>query len=507
MMISTIALFLAWLFVFPVNAQTEGISETVKTIQQAIEEKGVNWVAGETTISKLPREERLVRLGGLHFQYIEPQKKTDIIDQEIYIQSELPAQLDWRNYNGQNWVTSIKDQSNCGSCWAFAPIASFESRMMVWSLDSSLHPDYSEQFLVSCSDAGSCGGGWDSYAQDYMQTIGVPEESCFPYAAADVACSPCPGCNNRQVKIKSWDWINGDYMSTNVESIKSVLMSGGPVTTFMIIHEDFLYYSGGIYQHVYGIEEGGHCICIVGWDDTTSPPCWIAKNSWGTGWGEMGFFKIKMGVNEVEFETGTSYLIPNIQPVIDFTGAPGSGKGPHAVAFKAISNGGPVDNWLWDFGDGTFSSKRDPIHIYLPIGNYTVSLVATGPEGSDTEIKTNYINVISEGGPDLDGNWIQFSSFFSNKYLHGKFEVSNMGIQNTGEFTIGFYFSENGTTLGNLLREVTVRKGLKSGEKKRCSFRYFSRVSHSGKYIIAVADSDNQIIETDKTNNRVAQKI
>lgn len=506
MIISTIPLFLVWLFVFSVNAQTEGISQTVKTIQQVIMEKGVNWVAGETTISKLPRKERLLRLGGLHFHYIEPQKKTDIIDQEVYMQSELPAQLDWRNYHGQNWVTSIKDQGHCGSCWAFAPIASFESRIMVWSLDSSLNPDYSEQFLVSCSDAGTCDGGWDSYAQDYMQTIGVPEESCFPYDASDDTCRPCPGCNNRQVKIESWHWIDGDYMSTNVEFIKSALMRG-PVTTFMIIHEDFLYYSGGIYQHVYGIEDGGHCVCIVGWDDTTSPPCWIVKNSWGTGWGEMGFFKIKMGVNEVEIEAGTSYLIPNIQPVIDFTGAPGNGIVPLAVVFKAISNGGTVDNWLWDFGDGTFSSERDPIHTYLSLGNYAVSLVAVGPEGSDTEIKTNYINVITRDAPDLSGKWIQFSSSFSNKYLHGRFEVSNMGTQNAGKFIIGFYLSGDGTTSGSLLRKITVRRGLESGEKKECSFRYFSRASHSGKYIIAVVDSDNQIIETDKMNNRAAQKI
>jgi len=506
MIISTIILFLAWLFVFSVNAQTEGISETVKTIQTAIMEKGVNWVAGETTISKLPCEERLVRLGGLHFQYIKPQKKTAIVDQELYIQSELPAQLDWRNYNGQNWVTSVKDQGHCGACWAFAPVASFESRIMVWSLDFSLNPDYSEQFLVSCSDAGTCAGGWDSYAQDYMQTKGVPEESCFPYDASDINCSPCPGCKNRQAKIESWDWIDGDYMSTNVESIKSALMRG-PLTTFMIIHEDFLYYSGGIYQHVYGVEEGGHCVCVVGWDDTTLPPCWIVKNSWGTGWGEMGFFKIKMGVNEVEIEAGTSYLIPNIQPVIDFTGSPESGVMPLAVAFKAISNAGPVDDWLWDFGDGTFSSEKDPIHTYFPIGNYTVSLAATGPEGSDIESKINYINVTSMDAPDLNGKWIQFSSSFSDKYLHGKFEVSNMGKQNAAEFTIGFYLSEDRTTLGNLIREITVRRGLENGEKKVCNFRYFSRASNSEKYIIAVVDSDNQIIETDKTNNRVAQKI
>ena len=504
LLISSISIYLV---VFPVHAQSEQISETVKEIQQAINEKGVNWIAGETSISKLPLEERRSRLGGLYFEYIKPENKPGVKGEEIYGQSSLPAQLDWRNYNGGNWVTSIKDQGNCGSCWAFAPIASLESRMMIWTLDPGINPDYSEQFLVSCSDAGACDGGWESYAQDYMQITGVPDEACFPYEAADIFCGPCPGYENRLVRIQNWNWVNGDQLSTNVEAIKSSLLMG-PVTTYMIVYEDFLYYSGGIYQYVYGVSGGGHCVTLVGWDDTTSPPCWIGKNSWGTGWGEMGFFKIKMGDNEDSIEEGTSYLIPNIHPVVDFTGTPGNGIAPLTVAFKAINNAGSIHKWCWNFGDGATSSEMNPIHTYLSIGSYTVSLTSTGPEGSDVEIKTNYITVAYPNSSDLTGNWIRFSSFLSGRSIHGQFNVSNIGKQNTGEFTIGFYLSEDGTTLGNLLRKITLWRGLGSGKDKNCHFiKYFSLVSLSGKYIITVVDSNNQITETDKTNNTIAQQI
>jgi C1A family cysteine protease len=59
------------------------------------------------------------------------------------------------------------------------------------------------------------------------------------------------------------------------------------------VYDDFFHYVSGVYHHTTGGVQGGHCVCVVGYDDTQS--CWICKNSWGPAWGENGFFRIKYG--------------------------------------------------------------------------------------------------------------------------------------------------------------------------------------------------------------------
>jgi len=504
LLISLISLTIC-LFIFPAHAQTSKIAD-LKAIQQAIIEKGANWVAGETSMSVLSPNERVCGLIITDFEYIQPQAEYDPSGDGV-----LPSRLDWRSYDGHNWVTSVKDQGYCGSCWAFAPIASFESRMKIITDNWQQNPNYSEQFLVSCSDAGSCDGGWESLAQDYMQTTGVCDEACFPYVADDVPCDPCADWDSRLAQISSWRWVGGSWRSIDVRKIKEAL-EFGPVTTAMEVYTDFLAYSGGIYEHTWGDFQGYHAISIIGWDQTTQPACWICKNSWGTDWGERGFFRIEMGVNECAIEQQTSSLIPNTLPAIDFTGTieetAANGATPITMSFTAIYNGGAVDNWLWDFGDGKTSTKMNPIHTYLSTGSYTVSLIATGPEGSDTEIKSNFIQTSSADGPDLTtGKWNDFFIFFSGRSVYCKFETSNIGNQDADRFDVGFYLSEDGTTLGKLLKKTTLRRGLGAGKSEKYGFYYFSITPLSGKYIIAVVDSDNQINETDKTNNKIVQEI
>jgi C1A family cysteine protease len=76
-------------------------------------------------------------------------------------------------------------------------------------------------------------------------------------------------------------------------AIKKWIATRGPVTGCFIVYADFLAYVGGIYQHVSGEKKGGHCVALVGYDDANS--CWIAKNSWGSTFGENGFFRIRYG--------------------------------------------------------------------------------------------------------------------------------------------------------------------------------------------------------------------
>jgi cathepsin B len=81
----------------------------------------------------------------------------------------------------------------------------------------------------------------------------------------------------------------------DVESIKNLIASSGPVETGFTVYEDFFAYSSGVYQHVSGGVAGGHAVKILGWGTESGVDYWLCANSWGTGWGMSGFFKIKQG--------------------------------------------------------------------------------------------------------------------------------------------------------------------------------------------------------------------
>ena len=95
----------------------------------------------------------------------------------------LPASIDWRNFNGQNWMTAVKDQGSCGSCWAFSAVGVVEAVYNIATQDPGLDLDLSEQYLVSdCYGSDSCCGGWHDDALDYVKNNGITDEGCFPYA-------------------------------------------------------------------------------------------------------------------------------------------------------------------------------------------------------------------------------------------------------------------------------------------------------------------------------------
>jgi hypothetical protein len=290
--------FCALSVIYFLMAQERIENAEVLTVQEAIARENLSWQAGETSMSRLSEPERRLRLGG---------RLTDVLPsfpREIPIPAFLPAVLDWRNHNG-NWVTSIKDQGDCGSCWAFATVAVLESMVKI-SKNMSENIDLSEQMLVSCSGAGNCvDGGYEYLAAEYIKDTGIPNESCFPYTASDASCNPCSGWQSRVVKIKSWAWV-----SNSTSAIETALQSG-PVTTYMTVYSDFYHYSSGIYKVTAGAtEEGGHLVAIIGYNHTNG--YWICKNSWGTDWGENGFFRIKVGQADIGMQN-----LRIIKPIIN----------------------------------------------------------------------------------------------------------------------------------------------------------------------------------------------
>jgi len=268
-------------------------------LQAKLAEEHARWRAAETAFSKLPIIEKRRRLGykpgpdDLSLEHREEAARAHLAASGAAVAAAgAPAAFDWRNLGGKNYITPITDQKGCGSCVAFGAAAAVEGLVRVTRGDPNFAIDLSEAQLFFCygpaSGAGACpdGGWWPDAAFDAFKQ-GVVDEACFPYTDANQACNLCADWKNRLTKITGWHKV------TTPADMKAFISSTGPVSTCFTVYTDFFSYAGGVYHKVSGKVEGGHCVCVVGYDDNLG--CWICKNSWGSSFGESGYFRIGYG--------------------------------------------------------------------------------------------------------------------------------------------------------------------------------------------------------------------
>lgn len=257
----------------------------VQQLNQKIQKSGGAWVARKNHLTSLSRQEARHRMGLRDEEALDVQFMTP--DAEVV--GNLPPQLDWRDKAGQNWVSPILDQGNCGSCVAFAAVGVLETQYKISSLFPNFNVKFSPQHLFACG-GGACNYGWTpGGAAGFLQRSGIPDEACMPYISGatgqDVACrATCADASQRTFRISSYSTPTRG--SHNVEAVKRALQQG-PLVTTLTVYADFMAYAGGVYKHTSGEYEGGHAISIVGYDDTKN--AFIIRNSWGQGWGENGF--------------------------------------------------------------------------------------------------------------------------------------------------------------------------------------------------------------------------
>jgi C1A family cysteine protease len=213
------------------------------------------------------------------------------------------ASFDLRQVSGSGYITPVKDQGNCGSCVAFGSTAAVEGTLRWQTRDPNLAVDLSEAQLFYCiaiaQQGRTCAAGqpnsgwWRSGGLDAYRDIGIADDACFPYVSGNTACSPCANAQSRLTKITGWHYLN------TAADMKTWLSTRGPLVTGFTVYDDFMHYTGGVYSPTSSTSLGGHCVCAVGYDDINQ--CWICKNSWGTGWGEGGFFRIGYGQCGIDY--------------------------------------------------------------------------------------------------------------------------------------------------------------------------------------------------------------
>jgi C1A family cysteine protease len=204
-----------------------------------------------------------------------------------------PSTWDWRSLGG---VTSVKNQNPYGTCWAFGYLGCFESMVLI---NESTVNDYSELNVVACNpDGTTCDSGGNAWmAANYLSLLGTVEETCNPYPGD----CPYPTCINPAcdflLQVTEWRVVQND-----VTAIKEAIMNWGPVNTAMYAGlPGFNAYDGTTCLSYTGTQDPNHGVLIVGWDDSMcgGNGAWIVKNSWGTSWGESGYFYIEYGSAQI----------------------------------------------------------------------------------------------------------------------------------------------------------------------------------------------------------------
>lgn len=158
----------------------------------------------------------------------------------------------------------------------------------------SVEKNFAEQVLVSCTytNRNGCDGGWYWAAFDYIKKNGIPPETCYPYKANNGICSGQCGSPDFKAKISSFTPANGLWGKSNfnVDDLKGALQDG-PLAVAMEVPNSFYSYRSGIYRYTPGEPYSfGHAVLLVGYND--SERYFKVKNSWGSSWGEGGYFRI-----------------------------------------------------------------------------------------------------------------------------------------------------------------------------------------------------------------------
>jgi len=253
----------------------------------------------------------------------------------------IPESFDVRNAWPQcaSVTGRVRDQSNCGSCWAFGSTEAFNDRYCISTGDAKtiLAPEDTLECCsgISCMGSMGCNGGQPAGAWKWFTKTGVSTggdyadvgtgNSCKPYALQSCAhhVSPPPGmvscdtlpeyktptCTSKcsesaygTAYSKDKHFAKSEYSVKSVADMQKELMEKGTLSVALSVYEDFETYSGGVYRHVTGKYLGGHAVKMIGWGVDNGTPYWLCVNSWNDSWGEKGMFRILRGSNECGIE-------------------------------------------------------------------------------------------------------------------------------------------------------------------------------------------------------------
>jgi cathepsin B len=256
--------------------------------------------------------------------------------------ADLPENFDSRtNWKDCQSIKEIRDQSGCGSCWAFGAAGAMSDRVCIASQQKDQRRVSSEDILECCKICGmGCNGGFlyatwlnwkaagyvtGSFYQnnDWCKAYKFPPcnhhsdgpyEDCSKHRYATPKCEK--DCSNKDYPKKYKDdkiYAAKIYNIKRGETeIQQEIFTHGPVEAAFSVYQDFLAYKSGVYEHKQGSFLGGHAIKIIGWGVENGVKFWTIVNSWNESWGEKGTFRILRGANHCGIEGNVVAGLPKL---------------------------------------------------------------------------------------------------------------------------------------------------------------------------------------------------
>jgi C1A family cysteine protease len=404
----------------------------IEALRQAVKAEGGTYEVGYSTAMDRPLE----HLTGLKVPPGWNKSEAPSVPMLGASVQTLPTSYDWRALNG---VTPIKNQGNCGDCWAFSTVGPMESQILLQNGTQNGQPVVlSEQYLVSCNVSGwNCNGGW--FAHDYhMDESGQDNNgpgavlaSADPYSGTS---SKCAATYSHPYRLSSWAYVGSETAVPSTTAIKQAIYTYGPVSVGVYAGPKFQAYSSGVFN----TNETGtinHAVVLVGWNDNPpngQPPYWILRNSWGTTWGLSGYMNIAYGVNQVGYAANfIEYAAtpnPPTPPPTPPPAPPTPPKEPYlSVVFQNVStsnNGLKLSGNLWVENTGaaaTAGSFQVLLYLSPNTGGASKSLLGTATIPSSlppnyyvnlsfsdssrsTSFNGQYLIAVIEPGSVLDSN-------------------------------------------------------------------------------------------------------
>jgi cathepsin B len=315
--------------------------------QQMIEEinsrPNLSWKAGMNERFRGKTDEDVQRLCGVQEGSQEHLRKHAAV--ETWDGSALPSDFDSKT----NWpecakvIGDIRDQSDCGCCWAFGAAEAASDRLCIASQAKYAVP-LSAQETCFCAESDGCSGGmlytpWEyllstglSVGGQYQGTGPFGNGTCTPYTLPHChhhgprgndpypseGTAGCPPQHSKQCptecasgSVAPYSDFSKDRFSfqgqvttyDSAQAIQQAIMNDGPVETAFTVYADFPNYVSGVYKHTSGRVLGGHAVRIVGWGVDAGVDYWTVANSWNPYWGESGYFRIVRGADECGIES------------------------------------------------------------------------------------------------------------------------------------------------------------------------------------------------------------
>lgn len=205
----------------------------------------------------------------------------------------------------KGWVPAVRDQGNCGSCWAFAGVSAAEIAAVKAGKSKADATNWAEQSVLSCGRNGGCNGDWPETALEQIRGAGIADERDMPYQARATQCNAKIARPNT---IDDYGYVGPEQGVASTQAIKDAIKAHGAVCVAVAADGAFMNYKGGVFAGS-GSQGINHAVILCAWkDDTPSLKnlaagggYWVLRNTWSTGWGEQGYMRIRYGANLIGY--------------------------------------------------------------------------------------------------------------------------------------------------------------------------------------------------------------